>query len=363
MRRFLMDKTIAVPKEIKKDEGRISLTPASVKKLSSVTKVLVEEDAGLISGYRNSDYTNAGGVVIESKEELFDRADIICKVKEPLEDDIKYLKKNHLVFGYLHLSSSYKLTKTLMDIGLTGVAMELIWDEEHYPLLTPMSEIAGELAYSKGMNYLNKQGSTTLNVVVIGCGIVGEAAIKGALTEGCRVFGIDLDQNKLDSLEKKYSKYETKVDFLNIQGDDLDNLIERADMVIGAVLVPGGKPPVVITNDNIKSMNSGTVIVDVAIDQGGCVQDVTPTTHSDPYIERDGVKVLSIANLPGSVPNRASVAISKEIEKYLPFFLNEEWINNISEDRNYRDSLQVHNGMLLSKAVSDSLGITLSTLI
>ena len=132
-------------------------------------------------------------------------------------------------------------------------------------------------------------------------------------------------------------------------------------MVIGAVLVPGGKPPIVVTNENIKSMSPESVIVDVAIDQGGCVEDVTATTHSNPYIERNGGKVLSIANLPGSVPARASIAISNEIEKYLPFFLEREWINNISGNRSYEDSLQVHNGMLLSKAVTDRLGIALST--
>ena len=358
-----MGKTIGVPREIKKDEGRVSLTPASVRKLSGYGNILIEEDAGLISGYSNQDYLDSGASVTSSKEELFQKAEIICKVKEPLEGDLEYLSQDHLVFGYLHLSSSFDLTKRLMDIGLTGIAMELIWDGGHYPLLTPMSEIAGEIAATKGLSYLDKEDPLSLKVVVIGCGVVGEAAISTALSEGCRVFAVDVDQKKLDYLKKKYSKYEDRVDYLNIKGAELDNLIEGADMVIGAVLVPGGKPPIVVTNENIKSMSPESVIVDVAIDQGGCVEDVTATTHSNPYIERNGVKVLSIANLPGSVPARASIAISNEIEKYLPFFLEREWINNISGNRSYEDSLQVHNGMLLSKAVSDSLGIALSTLI
>ena len=358
-----MNKTICVPREIKKDEGRVSLTPDAVRKLSGYGDLLIEEDAGLISGYSNQDYLDSGASIVASKEELFQRADIICKVKEPLEGDLEFMRENHLVFGYLHLSSSFDLTKSLMDIGLTGIAMELIWDNGHYPLLTPMSEIAGEIAATKGLSYLDKEDSGSLKVVVIGCGVVGEAAITVALDEGCRVYAVDLDQTKLDFLNKKYSKYEDRIDYLNIQGEELDTLIEGADMVIGAVLVPGGKPPVVVTNENIKSMSPGSVIVDVAIDQGGCVEDVSATTHSDPYIERDGVKVLSIANLPGSVPDRASIAISNEIEKYLPFFLSEGWIGNISGNKSYEDSLQVHNGMLLSKAVADSLGIALSTLI
>jgi alanine dehydrogenase len=358
-----MHKTIAVPKEIKKDEGRISLTPKSVKNLSGIANVLIEEDAGLIAGYSNSDYTDVGGSVIQSKEELFDRSDVICKVKEPLEGDIKYLNKDHLIFGYLHLSSSYELTKKLMDIGLTGIAMELIWDEGHYPLLTPMSEIAGELAFSKGLEFLDKESLTDTKVLIIGCGVVGEASIRGAVEKRCRVTAVDLNEKKLDSLREKYKEYESTLSFINTQDINLDELIEDADMVIGAVLVPGGKPPTVVSNSNIKSMKPGSVIVDVAIDQGGCVEDISATTHSQPFMDRDGVKVLAIANLPGSLPDRASVAISNQIEKYLPFYLNNNWIDSIHPNETYEDSLQVHNGMLLSKPVSDSLGIALSTLI
>ena len=358
-----MHKTIAVPKEIKKDEGRISLTPASVRKLLGIANILIEEDAGLISGYSNSDYTEAGGLVIQSKEELFDRSDVICKVKEPLEDDIKYLNKDHLIFGYLHLSSSYELTKKLMDIGLTGIAMELIWDEGHYPLLTPMSEIAGELAFSRGLKFLDKESLANTKVLIIGCGVVGEASIRGAVEKGCSVTAVDLNEKKLESLREKYKGYESNLIFINTQEISLDELIEDADLVIGAVLVPGGKPPIIVSNSNIKSMEPGSVIVDVAIDQGGCVEDISATTHSKPFIERDGVKVLAIANLPGSVPDRASIAISNQIEKYLPFYLNNNWIDSVHLNDTYGDSLQVHNGMLLSKPVSDSLGIALSTLI
>ena len=358
-----MDKTIAVPKEIKKDEGRISLTPTSVRKLSGIADVLIEEDAGLIAGYSNSEYTDVGAAVIQSKEDLFDMSDVICKVKEPLEDDIKYLRKDHLVFGYLHLSSSYELTKKLMDIGLSGIAMELIWDEGHYPLLTPMSEIAGELAFSRGLEFLDKESTTNTKVLIIGCGVVGEAAIRSAVMKGYRVVAVDLNEEKLKSLREKYREYESTLNFINTKGQSLDQLIEEADLVIGAVLVPGGKPPIIISNSNIKSMKPGSVIVDVAIDQGGCVQDVSATTHSEPFTERDGVKVLAIANLPGSLPGRASIEISNQIEKYLPFFLDRNWIDRIHRNDTYEDSLQVHNGMLLSKPVSDSLGIALSTLI
>ena len=358
-----MDKTIGVPKEIKKDEGRISLTPKSVKNITGIAEILIEEDAGLIAGYTNLDYKEAGGLIVESKKELFERSDVICKVKEPLEEDLQYLKENHLIFGYLHLSSSFDLTKKLMDIGLTGIAMELIFDNKHYPLLTPMSEIAGEIAFSNGFDCLEKDDAREIKVVVVGCGVVGEAAVRGAISKGCSVIAIDLDENKLKNLRIKYKENYSRVEFVSTKGEKLNTVIEDADIVIGAVLVPGGKPPVVITNNHIKSMRSGSVIVDVAIDQGGCVEDISPTTHSNPFIEREGVKVSAIANLPGLVPRKASIAISKEIEKYLPFFLDNNWINDISNNHIYQGSLQVHKGMLLSRPVADSLGIALSTLI
>ena len=358
-----MNNTLGIPKEIKKDEGRISLTPKSVKNFTGIAKILIEEDAGLISGYTNLDYREAGGVIVESKKDLYERSDIICKVKEPLEEDLHYLKESHIIFGYLHLSSSFELTKKLMDIGLTGVAMELIWDNNHYPLLTPMSEIAGDIAFSNGFNFLEKEDASETKVVVVGCGVVGEAAVQGAISKGCSVTAIDLDENKLKNLRIKYKENESRVEFVSTKGEVLAKFIENADIVIGAVLVPGGKPPTVITNNHISMMRSGSVIVDVAIDQGGCVEDISPTTHSNPFIEREGVKVSAIANLPGSVPRKASIEISNEIEKYLPFFLNDNWIDDIPNNHTYQNSLQVYKGMLLSRPVSESLGIALSTLI
>jgi len=358
-----MDKTIGIPKEIKKDEGRISLTPKSVKNLSGIAEILIEEDAGLLAGYSNLDYKEAGGLIVQSKKDLFERSDVICKVKEPLEEDLQYLEEGHLIFGYLHLSSSFELTKKLMDTGLTGIAMELIWDNNNYPLLTPMSEIAGAIAFSKGFDFLEKEDVSEIKVVVVGCGVVGEAAVREALSKGCSVIAIDLDENKLKALRIKYKENESRVEFVRTNREVFNKFIEDADIVIGAVLVPGGKPPIVISNNHIRSMNSGSVVVDVAIDQGGCVEGIVPTTHSNPFIERDGVNVAAISNLPGSVPSKASIAISNEIEKYLPFFLHDNWIDEIRDNDTYQDSLQVHKGMLLSKAVSDSLGIALSTLI
>ena len=353
-----MTNTIGVPKEIKPNEGRVSLTPKSVNKLTSISDVIVETDAGKISGFNDSDYILSGAKIVKSSKELYAKANIICKVKEPLNGDLLNLGRNHLLFGYLHLASSHELTVNLMDIGLTAIAMEMIRDKDNYPLLTPMSEFAGQLAYSKGMEFLGNKVKNP-NIVVIGCGVVGEESIKSALESDSFIYAIDVDDEKLKSLN---SRYKERIITVNSDKENTNDIIKTANLLIGAVLVPGKKPPTVINNAHIKSMAEGSVIVDVAIDQGGCVEGVKANTHSKPYSVRDGVKVSAIANLPGSVPSQASIAISNQIENYLPFFLKENWIDQIENNKVYSQSLQVYNGSLLSKEVSDSLGIPLSSL-
>lgn len=367
-----MIKKLGIPKEVKKDEGRISLIPKHITQFTGLADIFVETEAGLGSGFTDKDYEAAGAKIVSNAKELFEVSEIICKVKEPQSEELEMLNSSHVLFGYLHLASNLSLTKTLLDKKLTGIATEMIMDGKDYPLLIPMSKIAGRLAVQKGMQFLeySSQGKGVLlstisgernsKVTVIGCGEVGKSSIHKSIQVGASVTAIDLNENILRDLK---NKYEENITTLLSGTDEAISAIRSADLVIGAVLLPGRKPPIVITEEDIKYMEKGTVIVDVAIDQGGCVEGVNPNTHSDPFEIRNGVIVSAIANLPGAVPRTSSTELSTNLQNYVDNLLVENWFEEYKNNESLRPSLQIHNGLLLSEEVADSLSLTLSKLV
>ena len=367
-----MIKKLGIPKEIKQDEGRIALIPQHITQFTGLADIYVESEAGLGSGFTDQDYEDAGANIIHTAEELYKISEIICKVKEPQPQELELLDSSHVLFGYLHLSSNLSLTKALLEKKLTGIATEMIMDGKEYPLLIPMSKIAGNLAIQKGMQFLeySSKGKGVLlsaisrekssKVTVIGCGEVGRASIHKSIQIGASVTAIDINENTLEDLKNKYGENISTI--VSGTGEAI-NAIRSADLVIGAVLLPGRKPPIVITEEDINSMEKGSVVVDVAIDQGGCVEGVKPNTHSKPFEIRNGVIVSAIANLPGAVPRTSSIELSSNLQNYVEHLLIENWFDKYKNNESLRPSLQIHNGLLLSEEVADSLSLTLSKLV
>ena len=360
-----MIKKIGIPKEVKKDEGRVSLIPEHIAQFTGLADIFVESGAGLGSGFSDKDYTKAGAKIVDSPTELYGNSDIICKVKEPQEQEFELLDSSHVLFGYLHLASNLDLTKKLLEKKLTGIATEMIMDNTIYPLLIPMSKIAGNLAIQKGMQFLeySSGGKGVLlssisekknaKVTVIGCGEVGKSSISKAISIGANVTAIDLNEKVLEDLKKVYG------DSINtLKGDTKEstNAIRSADLVIGAVLIPGKKPPVVIKNEDISKMEKGTVIIDVAIDQGGCVETSKPTTHGDPTYIVDDVVHYCVANMPGGVPRTSTLALNNATLPFLVKLANKGYQKALSEDKNFLAGLNVHKGQVTYKAVADVFG-------
>ena len=367
-----MIKKLGIPKEVKKDEGRVSLIPQHITQFTGLADIFVETGAGVGSGFIDKDYEAAGAKIVSTAQELYEVSEIICKVKEPQPEEFEMLNSSHVLFGYLHLSSNLSLTKVLLEKKLTGIATEMIMDGKEYPLLIPMSKIAGNLAVQKGMQFLeySSKGKGILlssisdeknsKVTVIGCGEVGKSSIHKSIQLGASVTAIDVNEDILEDLKNKYGENITTL----LSGtDEAINATRSSDLVIGSVLLPGRKPPIVITEEDIKYMEKGTVVVDVAIDQGGCVEGVNPNTHSDPFEMRNGVIVSAIANLPGAVPRTSSVELSTNLQKFVDYLLVENWFEEYKNNESLRPSLQIYNGLLLSEEVADSLSLTLSKLV
>ena len=367
-----MIKKLGIPKEVKKDEGRVSLIPQHITQFTGLADIFVETGAGVGSGFIDKDYEAAGAKIVSNAQELYEVSEIICKVKEPQPEEFEMLNSSHVLFGYLHLSSNLSLTKVLLEKKLTGIATEMIMDGKEYPLLIPMSKIAGNLAVQKGMQFLeySSKGKGILlssisdeknsKVTVIGCGEVGKSSIHKSIQLGASVTAIDVNEDILEDLKNKYGENITTL----LSGtDEAVNATRSSDLVIGAVLLPGRKPPIVITEEDIKYMEKGTVVVDVAIDQGGCVEGVNPNTHSDPFEMRNGVIVSAIANLPGAVPRTSSVELSTNLQKFVDYLLVENWFEEYKNNESLKPSLQIYNGLLLSEEVADSLSLTLSKLV
>jgi len=367
-----MIKKLGIPKEVKKDEGRVSLIPEHITQFTGQADIFVESNAGLSSGFTDEEYVKAGAKIVNTADELYEISEIICKVKEPQEEEFNRIKSDHVLFGYLHLASNLMLTKKLLELKVTGIATEMIKEADEYPLLIPMSKIAGNLAVQKGMQFLefNSGGKGLLlssisskqngTVTVVGCGIVGQSSIKKSIQIGAKVNAIDIKGETLESLKKTYGD---KINTYLSNTQEATKAIRDADLLIGAVLVPGKRPPVVITNEDLSHMQKGSVVIDVAIDQGGCVEGVASNSHSEPYENRNGIILSAIANLPGAVPKTSSIELSNSLQNYVGHLLEEDWFEKYRNNPNLSSSLQLYNGLLLSEEVAESLSLTLSKLI
>lgn len=358
---------IGVPKEIKTQESRVAMTPAGVMEL--VTKhnhqVFIQKTAGIGSGFSDQDYANAGATLLDTIEEVYQTADMIVKVKEPIEPEYKLLRKGQLLFTYLHLASSKPLTEALLKSGATCIAYETVTSPNgSLPLLTPMSEVAGKMSVQQGAKYLEKPqggkgillggvpGVRPANVIVLGGGVVGTQAARVAAGMGANVTILDINLNRLRYLSEIMPSNVT-TQFSNRY--TLEKLLTTADLVIGATLVVGEKASHLITKDMLKLMQKGSVLVDVSVDQGGCFETTRATTHTDPIYEVDGIIHYCVANIPGAVPMTSTIALTNATLPYVIKLANVGWEQACKDDTHLLDGLNIVDGKIVFKGVATSL--------
>lgn len=360
---------IGIPKEIKNWENRVSLTPSGAKTLiANGHTVLVQSTAGVGSGFTDKEYIQAGATIIPSIEEVYKKSDMIIKVKEPQEAEYKLLKKDQLLFTYLHLAVEPKLTNALLKHKVNGVAYETIQlTSGELPLLTPMSEIAGRMAVQIGASYLEKPhggrgvllggvpGVMPADVVIIGGGTVGLNATKIAYGMGANVTVLDLNLNRLRYFD---DIFHGKVKTLMSNASNLELCTSYADLLVGAVLIPGAKAPHLVTEAMVKKMKKGSVIVDVAIDQGGIVETIDRvTTHENPIFEKHGVMHYSVANIPGAVARTSTIALTNATLPYALKLANQGFVKAVKSCEELAKGVNTCQGQLVSKPVADSLGL------
>lgn len=358
---------IGIPKEIKNWENRVSLTPSGAKTLiDNGHKVLVQKDAGLGSGFTDEEYISAGAGILPTIEEVYKVAEMIIKVKEPQESEYQLLKEGQLLFTYLHLAVEPELTNALLKHKVTGVAYETIQLKSgELPLLTPMSEIAGRMAIQIGASFLEKPhggrgvllggvpGVMPADVVIIGGGVVGLNATKIAYGMGANVTVLDLNLNRLRYFD---DIFHGKVKTLMSNSSNLELCTSYADLLIGAVLIPGAKAPHLVTEAMVKKMKKGSVIVDVAIDQGGIVETIDRvTTHENPIFEKHGVMHYSVANIPGAVARTSTIALTNATLPYALKLANQGFIKAVKTCEELAKGVNTCNGHLVSKPVAESL--------
>ena len=354
---------IGVPKEIKPDECRIGLTPESVQALTEANhQVMVLTNAGLGIGKTDEEFKQSGAVIVETREEIFDQAEMIVKVKEPQLEECALLKENQILFTYLHLAPDPDQAKALINSGVRAIAYESVQaNDGSYPLLIPMSEVAGRMAVQAGASCLEKAkggrglligGVTNVdaaNVVVIGGGVVGINSIEIAIGMQANVTVLDKSAARLDYLE---SIFGDKLNAVIANSENNKDCIQAADLVIGAVLVPGASAPKIITRDLVKLMKPGSVIVDVAIDQGGCSETSHATTHSDPTYVEEGVLHYCVANMPGAVPLTSTYALNQATMPYVLSLANHGFSQALLNDKGFCEGLNVCNGEVTIEAVA-----------
>ena len=357
---------IGVPKEIKPQENRIGLTPDSVKTLvSEGHEVLVENNGGFEAGFDNDQYKNAGARIIEKAADIFNDAEIIVKVKEPQKVEVEMIRENQIVYTYLHLAAAKELTEGLVKSKSINIAYETITDDNgRLPLLAPMSAVAGRMSIQAGAYSLEKHkgGSGLLlggapgvqpgNVLILGGGVVGENAAIIATGMQAKVFIVDKSEKRLEELQEKFGD---KIEPLHSDKINLKDYISECDLLIGGVLVPGSNAPKIITKDMIKEMKSGSVIVDVAIDQGGCVETSKPTTHANPTYVVDDVVHYCVANMPGGVPRTSTLALNAVTLPFIQKLASNGFKDALKNDKNFMNGLNIFKGAVTYKAIADDL--------
>ncbi len=360
---------IGLAKEIKNNEHRVGLTPGGVGELvRNGHRVLVEEGAGAGSGFEDRQYAEAGASLLADKKELFDQADLIVKVKEPLESEYEYFRPGQALYTYLHLSPNLSLTQMLTDKRITGIAYETVQlDNGQLPLLAPMSEIAGRMSVQIGAALLQKYnggmgillggvpGVANAEVVIVGGGVVGTNAAKMAAGLGARVTLLDVSKNRLVYLDDIFSG---SIRTLICNEHNVTEAVRTADLLIGAVLIPGATAPKIVREHMVQSMKKGSVIVDVAIDQGGSIETIDRiTTHDQPSYEKHGVVHYSVANIPGAVPRTSTIALESATLPYLVNMANKGVRRALLEDPSLLKGLNTYAGRITCKPVAASHGL------
>jgi alanine dehydrogenase len=355
---------IGVPKEIKEGENRVAMTPAGVHTLvRDGHTVLVETNAGFGSGLLDEEYVQQGARIV-SLSEVFDRPDLIVKVKEPLEKEWPRLKTGKILFTYLHLASSIELTKALLKKGITGVAYETVQDKNgNLPLLVPMSEVAGRMAIQLAMRFLEADyggrgillsgvpGVPPAEVVVLGCGVTGYNAAKVAAGQGAHVTIIDIDHSRLKYVDDVLHGNVTTM-FSNPY--TIQRVVGYADVLIGAVLVPGARAPVLVTKDMVSEMKPGSVIIDVSVDQGGSVETTRPTTHGEPIYKVHEVIHYGVPNIPASVPRTSTYALTNATLPYIRDIASKGLRKAAEDDLSLAKGINLVNGVVTHPAVAQS---------
>lgn len=355
---------IGLPKEIKDNEYRVGLTPAGVQALSAAGhSVYVQKTAGEGSGFKDEQYVKAGGQLLETADDVWQTGDMIVKVKEPVAPEYPRMRENQLLFTYLHLAPEFELTKQMLERKVTGVAYETITSNGRLPLLTPMSEVAGRMSVQVGATYLEKMnggrgillggvpGVPAANVVIIGGGIVGTEAAKMAVGLGAKVTIIDRNLDRLRQLDDIFL---SKVQTLASSRYAIEEAISHADLVIGAVLVVGAAAPKLVTRDMLHLIPQGAVLVDVAVDQGGCFETTHATTHSNPTYYEEGVLHYCVANMPGAVPRTSTFALTNATLPYALDLANKGFEHAIKDDAGLREGVNTYAGKLTYEAVARS---------
>jgi alanine dehydrogenase len=356
---------IGLPKEIKDNEYRVGLTPAGVQALSDAGhEMFVQKSAGEGSGFSDEQYVSAGATILDTADEVWQTGDMIVKVKEQIQPEYARMRENQLLFTYLHLAPEFELTKQLLERKVTGVAYETITDKQgRLPLLTPMSEVAGRMSVQVGATYLEKMnggrgillggvpGVPAANVVIIGGGIVGTEAAKMAVGLGAKVTIIDKNLERLRELDDIFL---SKVQTLASSRYAIEEAISHADLVIGAVLVVGAAAPKLVTRDMLKLVPNGAVLVDVAVDQGGCFETTHATTHSNPTYYEEGVLHYCVANMPGAVPRTSTFALTNATLPYALALANKGFEKAIREDQGLAEGVNTYAGKLTYEAVAES---------
>lgn len=353
---------IGIPKEIKNHENRVAITPAGVLELvHNGHQIFIEQSAGLGSGYSDQDYQVVGATLITKASDVFKQAELILKVKEPQKEECAYIKEHHIIFTYLHLASSYSLTQSLISSKSVCIAYETVQlSNKTLPLLVPMSEVAGRIAIQEGARFLLKPfggrgillggvtGVKAANVLIIGAGVVGLEAAKMAIGLGAKVTMLDVNLEKLKAVKHLFSSIQT----LYSTEFNISNELLITDLLIGAVLIPGGKAPKLVTKAMIKTMKKGSVVIDVAVDQGGCIETCHPTTHEYPTYVVDDVIHYGVVNMPGAVPFTSTQALTNTTLPYVLQIANKGWKKAIRENEPLQKGVNLINGHVVYEVLA-----------
>ena len=359
---------VGILKEIKTEENRVSMTPAGVEIMKqNGHRVLVEKGAGIGSGFEDAGYLEAGAEIADGPKEIYDNCEMVMHVKEPLPSEYEYIREDQIIFTYLHLAASEELTRVLIKRRSINIAYETIQKEDgSLPLLTPMSEVAGRMAIQQGAKYLEMEhggqgvllggvpGVDPGTVLIIGGGVVGTNATKAACGLGAKVYLLDLDLERL-----RYLADVMPQNCIPIMSSPatIRELVKEADVVVGAVLIPGAKSPTLVTREMLKTMKKGSVLVDVAIDQGGCFETSRPTTHSDPIYIVDGVLHYCVTNMPGAVAKTSTLALTNATLLYAVEIANKGWKRAVRENPEIMLGANVVKGKVTYKGVAEAFGL------